>query len=185
MILAIDPSGNFNEGKGISGWVLMEETNGKIIKFGAIDASTSIDMEEHWDKHIDLIMNMDKEYEDIVVVIEDYMLQASKAMSQTNSRMETPKLIGVVQYFCWIKDIKLVMQTPVSVKRRWKDFLLSKKGYMEMETRTSRAGISYAYCSINGFRVNGHVIDALRHAVHYYTFQSKKEDDYELQDTYE
>ena len=37
-ILALDPSGNFKEGKGITGWCLLDTQTKKIAKFGYISA---------------------------------------------------------------------------------------------------------------------------------------------------
>ena len=176
MILAIDPSGNFNEGKGITGWILMKEDTGKVIKFGAIDASTSICAEEHWHKHVNLLLSLQETYKNITVVCEDYMLYADKAATQINSRMETPKLIGILQYVCYMNHMPLHLQTAVSVKRRWKNFLLEKKGFIILKTYTKVVrGVSQEYelTYIGEYKVNDHVIDALRHAVHYYTFQCK------------
>jgi Holliday junction resolvasome RuvABC endonuclease subunit len=170
MLLAIDPSGNFNEGKGISGWVLMTEDTGKVIKFGAIDASTSMSFEQHCDNHMKLIEQLSEKYPNTTVIVEDYFLYANRAATQINSRMETPKLLGVIQYFCYKHGIKLQFQTAVSVQRRWKDFLLVKQGFMTT-SKYMRQDKEYTFCYINGFKVNNHVVDALRHAVHYYRFQ--------------
>ena len=40
--------------------------------------------------------------------MEDYMLYPNKAKSQVNSRMETPKLIGVIQLNCYSKRYSLL-----------------------------------------------------------------------------
>lgn len=175
MILAIDPSGNFNEGKGITGWTLLSEDNGAIVKFGAIDASTCLTAEEHWTNHINLIKGITEEYDSVYVVIEDFILYASKASSQINSRFETVKLIGIIQLYCWTEKIPLHFQTAVSVKRRWKNFLLEKKGFIEIK-KYNKGKKTYEMCYINGYKVNDHVIDSLRHGVHFYYFQTKKED---------
>ena len=177
MILAIDPSGNFNEGKGISGWLLMTADTGRIIKFGAIDASTSLSDSEHWEKHANLIENLHKEFPGLEIVLEDFMLYASKASSQINSRFETVKLIGIIQHLCFKLDIPLHFQTAVSVKRRWKNFLLEKKGFIELKDY-AKGDKTYTMIYINGHKVNDHVVDACRHAVHYYYFHKggKNED---------
>lgn len=176
MILAIDPSGNFNEGKGISGWLLLCEETDNIVKFGAIDASTSLSDFDHWNKHINLIENLNKEYKGLIVVLEDYILYENKASSQINSRFETIKLIGIIQFYCKMNNIPLFFQTAVSVKRRWKNFLLEKKGYITLNVYKKET-TSYEIVYINGFKVNNHVVDALRHAVHFKHFHIVKGDD--------
>lgn len=181
MILAIDPSGNFMEGKGISGWVLLCHKTKNIVKFGAIDASTSGSQFEHWHKHIDLIQNLHNQYGLTAVVIEDYILYAAKADSQVNSRFETIKLIGIIEYICMTLDIPVELQTAVSVKRRWKDFILREKGFVELKDYQHRDGKTYQMTYINGFKVNGHIVDALRHAIHYMVFRVDKEQNENIQ----
>lgn len=173
MILAIDPSGNFTEGKGVSGWVMLCPETKNIVKFGVIDASTSASQIEHWHKHVDLIMNLNKQYGLTVLALEDYILYASKADSQINSRFETIKLIGILEYASAQAQLPVEFQTAVAVKRRWKDFLLVEKGFLETKPYIHRNGNTYSVCYINGFKVSDHVVDALRHAVHYYTFRCK------------
>lgn len=173
MILAVDPSGNFNEGKGITGWLMLCEETDNIVKFGAIDASTSLSAFEHWDKHIDLIKNLNNDFKGLIVVIEDYILYENKASSQVNSRFETIKLIGIIEYFCKQNNIPLYFQTAVSVKRRWKNFLLEKKGYVKLQIYKKET-TSYETVYINGYKVNNHVVDALRHAVHFKHFHIKR-----------
>lgn len=172
MILAIDPSGNFHEGKGISGWTLLDEKTGNILRVGSIDASTSLEMQEHWKKHLDLIDQMFWNHPDLILVIEDYLLYANKAETQIGSRMETPKLIGLIQYHCFYKGIPLHLQTAVSVKRRWKNFLLEKKGFLTLK-EYKKGGKMYEMVYINGFKVNDHIVDSVRHAVHFYHFHGK------------
>lgn len=165
-VLAIDPSGNFNEGKGCTGWVFYRPDSQHVWKFGEIDASTFKSMEEYWYAHLELINNLndlckEKGYR-FHLVIEDFLLYKNKAVEQTNSRFETPKLIGAIQIFCYIYNIPINFQTATSVKKRWEDNILVKKGILE------KSGNFYL---INGCKTNDHIRDALRHAVHYGTFK--------------
>lgn len=180
MILGIDPSGNFTEGKGISGWVLLCPITKNIVKFGAIDASTSGSQFEHWDRHIDLIRNLHKEYGLTAVVLEDYILYADKAGSQVNSRFETVKLIGIIEYICKVWGVSVELQTAVSVKRRWKNFLLVEKGFLEIKPYKHKNGNEYEFTYINGFKANDHTVDALRHAVHYLVFRVKGDENEDI-----
>lgn len=167
-ILAIDPSGNFNEGKGTTGWILLNRKTKKIEKFGEIDASTFSNQEIYWDAHIDLIKQINKRYKHMHLVVEDYLLYAAQANSQINSRMETPKLIGVIQYYAWQNRIPLQFQTASSVQRRWNDYILDRKGYL----KSVKHGPGYRHYIGNAL-VHNHIKDALRHAVHYATFHVK------------
>lgn len=176
MLLAIDPSGNFNEGKGITGWVAFDERTGKIFRYGSLDAGTCLSMEEHWQRHLDLIDQYIKyNPNNLKVIIEDYMLYANKAMTQVNSRFETPKLIGVIQHHCHKRGVELHFQTSVTVQRRWKGFLLEKKGYLTIQKHIKN-GKEYEWTYIGDYKVNDHIVDALRHAVHFYFFHAGGKD---------
>lgn len=160
-ILALDPSGNFNEGKGTTGWVLMNYKE-KLIASGAIAAKDYNSIEEYWDEHIELILHNAERYrEGLVVVIEDYVLYRDKASSQTNSRMETCRLLGLLQYICKMHNISLVFQLATTVKHRWSNELLCReKIFFE-----DRDGLRH---TDSGFRMNlPHIQDAFRHAIHY------------------
>lgn len=74
--------------------------------------------------------------------------------------------------YCWQNDIPLFFQTAAAVKRRWKDFILVQNGYLEQK---EIANGKYMHYFIRGHRVNDHVIDALRHAVHFTRFKIKEE----------
>ncbi len=173
MILALDPSGNFNEGKGVTGWATLDEKTGKIVDFGTIDASLSSTITEHWHHHIELIDLIAASNKNLIVVIEDYLLYANKAQTQINSRMETPKLIGVIQHYCAQQSIELIFQTAVSVKRRWKNKLLDKKGYLKIK-EYKKGATTYEVAFIGSNKLPNHIVDAIRHAVHYYSFHGKK-----------
>lgn len=162
-ILAFDPSGNFKEGKGITGWVLLDTETDKICKFGYISASMSPNQFDYWDKHIILIDSLSGYKPD--VVCEDYLLYSNRAQNQINSRLETPQLIGVIKYECYKRGIRVNVQTAQLVKTRWKDDILVRKGYL------NRKGNS---CAIGATIVADHIKDALRHAVHYATFRKGK-----------
>lgn len=161
-VLALDPSGNFLEGKGVTGWCVMKKTKGylDIVKSGVIraeDFDTSID---YYTAHINLIDKMDRNYNDLTtkpkklhVVIEDYRLYANKASSQINSRMETCQLIGILKYHCYRCNIPYTLQMASEVKTRWTDGRLINKGLSLPTTKESR-----------------HIKDAIRHAAHFIYF---------------
>lgn len=158
-ILAIDPSGNYKEGKGITGWCLLDTTSNKIAKFGYISAAMYPNQYAYWDAHITLIDSL-AGYAPAIVV-EDYLLYGNRATSQINSRFETPQLIGVIKYECYKRGIKTYVQTAVSVKKRWNNKILVMKGYLKMQGRNYYIG---------SILVSDHIQDAIRHAVHFATF---------------
>ena len=125
-ILAFDPSGNFKEGKGITGWCLLDTQTNKIAKFGYISAAMYPNQFAYWDAHITLIDSL-AGYAP-VVVIEDFLLYGNRATNQINSRFETPQLIGILKYECYKRGVMVYLQTAVSVKKRWNNKILVAKG---------------------------------------------------------
>lgn len=160
-VLAIDPSGSFQEGKGQTGWVLFDNETKKICKFGVIKALNYQNQFRFWDAHIELIDGLTGFHPDIVM--EDYLLYADRSRQQINSRLETPQLIGIIKYEAYKRGIYVTTQTAQMVKTRWSDGILEHKGYI---TKTN-----VGYC-IKETRVVDHIRDALRHALHFSTYTS-------------
>lgn len=161
-ILSFDPSGNFYEGKGITGWCLFDSQTNKIAKFGYISAQMYKNQIAYWDAHITLVDSFSGYYPD--VVIEDFLIYGNRADSLINSRIETAQLIGVIKYECYKRGIQTEVQTAQMVKRRWTDEILIKKGYLNRKGRRLYVGTT---------AVSDHVRDSIRHAVHYATFRKR------------
>ncbi len=159
-ILAIDPSGSFEEGKGQTGWVIIEDN--KLISFGIIKAKNFETKYGYWEAHSELISNIIPDH----VVMEQYRLYGSKAKSQINSEMETSKLLGYLEMNLHTLNIKHTLQSAVSAKSRFTDEILVYKGYI-----TKDGGGRYY---VNGVNVAGHVIDALRHALFFQLKEKRK-----------
>lgn len=169
-ILALDPSGNFTEGKGTTGWSLFNALDNKIIKADSISAKKFATQEEYWYKHMDLITDTSKKHKkQLVIVIEDYLLYASKAKDQINSRMETSKLIGILQLHCFTNGIPYIMQPASEVKKRWTNEILHYKGYIKLYKR------KYTIPDTK-VAIDRHCLDSIRHGVHYATFKNNKEE---------
>ncbi len=162
-VLAIDPSGNFEEGKGITGWCLIEKENIKIIKFGMIKATQYKTKEEYWHAHLELIDSM--QGFGVHLVVEDYRIYANRAKTQINSKLETPKLLGIIELEAFYRGIPITLQMAASVKKRWADNILVHKGLIKEK------GNKY---ELNNVTLTDHIKDAIRHGVHYVTFGGKK-----------
>lgn len=150
--MAFDPSGSYHEGKGTTGWCLMYR--GKIIKYGLLEAKAFKNAMQYYKAHLDLIQRMETCYpNNLIIVMEDYLLYAKRTSSQINSRMETCKLIGIIQYYCFSNNLQCTLQTAAMVKKRWSDEVLEHEGFELPTTYTER-----------------HARDAIRHAIHYTYF---------------
>lgn len=161
-ILAFDPSGNWFEGKGTTGWCLYDIQTKKVVKFGFISAVDYDSQVKYWDAHIDLIDNLTG-YRPMIV-IEAYRLYGMTATDQINSEFETPQLIGVIKYEAWQRGLWIATQTAAEVKLRWKDETLIRKGVFTKEGNNTL---------LNGCKTSDHVRDSVRHAIHFATYKSK------------
>jgi hypothetical protein len=159
-ILAIDPSGSFEEGKGQTGWVVIEDN--KPITFGILKAKNYETKYEYWEAHSELFKTIKPDH----VVMEQYRLYGSKAKSQINSEMETSKLLGYLEMNLYTLEIEHTLQSAVSAKSRFTDVILIHKGYITKDLN----GRYY----IHGVNVAGHIIDAMRHALFYQLKERKK-----------
>ena len=170
-ILAIDPSGNFNEGKGTTGFCLLNARKTPahaIMLTCGIQASKAHTKEEYWQEHLNFIDGIVEQHKNIIIVIENFTLDPRRALAQAHSEMETPKLIGILQLYLTQHKIPYVMQRPSEVKNRWTDSILVWKKYLQQR------GHNYILPRTNKV-INRHEKDAVRHAVHYSTFKNKEE----------
>ena len=161
-VLALDPSGNFDEGKGTTGWCLMRDYDATVMRTGHIAAKDYKTVHEYWHAHIELLQELKAAYHIRCIVLEDYLLYATKASSQINSRFETPQLIGIIKYWCETMHIHYDTQPASLVKNRWANAILERKGVLQ------RKGTRW-YCGKHC--INRHEIDAIRHAMHYCKFK--------------
>lgn len=158
IILAIDPSGNFKEGKGTSGLCLLKDK--EIDTLWDIQARDYVKDVAYWHDHI---YNIEKFHPDFVV-IEGYRLYNHRGMaaaSQANSELETSQLIGAIKLKCYEYSIPLHIQFASEVKSRWSDDVLVNTGTLE------RRGNRLYF---NDRMTNDHQRDALRHALHFWRY---------------
>lgn len=160
-IFAMDPSGNWNEGKGTTGWVLMDGHE-NLLERGYIAAKQYECPEAYWQGHVDLINKYNRLYKgQLIVVMEDYVLYRERSQEQTNSRMETCRLLGVLQWHCWKLKQPYSIQMASAVKHRWSDELLLR------EHIVYKNGKDIVHTDSNLSLGLIHTRDAFRHAIHY------------------
>lgn len=162
--LALDPSGNFTEGKGTTGWVFGVDSY--VISAGQIYAAECQSQMDYWRKIIELIgsYHQRNSKHEFHVVIEDYRLYASASEAQINSNLETPQLIGAIKFFCYVNEIPFHMQMAAEVKVRWSDEVLKNTGLIQDSGRVK---------TIGKVELQHHSMDALRHFLHFTTFKLK------------
>lgn len=167
-ILAFDPSGSFHEGKGTTGWAFIDSDE-RLLERGYIPAKDYKCPEEYWDAHLDVIHKYYNRHKgDLIIVIEDYVLYRDRSDSQTNSQMETCRLLGLLLWKCWKLEQPYTLQLASTIKNRWSDELLIREGILERRGRDLihvQSGYSLGLI---------HSRDAFRHALHYAVCRNKK-----------
>lgn len=165
LILSMDPSGAYKEGKGKTGWCLVDKDTVELVKTGYINAEDFSTCYEYWKEHIDLI----EQYQPAILVLEDYLLYASKAQDQINSRFETSQLLGVIKFVARSKNIPFALQPASAVMQRWNNYILERNRIIQPSGR--------GWKTMTGRRLNRHMLDAIRHGIHFAKFG--KESKYE------
>lgn len=162
-VIGIDPSGNWEQGKGTTGWCVVDKA-GQLVEFGSLHAQSAECAMEYFDNHIRLLSVLAQKYPNSVLSIEDYILYADKATQQINSKFETPQLLGVIKYWAWQNGLPLYIRTASVAKKRWTDEILEHKGLI---TKNGSRWFS------QGVSTCDHERDAMRHALHCLNFELK------------
>ena len=166
--MGIDPSGAFREGKGTTGWCILDNRTNKLLRVGTISAKNYSSDVEYWDAHLERITWAHKHYRSLAISVEDYILYKSSAMAQVNSQLETVQLIGIIKHFCYYNDLEVFIRPAVAVKKRWSDDILLFKGII------TKIGERYAMPDSNQ-TICEHERDSIRHAVHFNIFENREE----------
>lgn len=160
-VIAVDPSGNYKEGKGVTGYAVYDCDENKIIHTLQVEAKKWDNRQSYWLNCSSALRYLMDAYETNTVVLEDYRLYGHKAKSQTNSELETPRLLGFLEMVLWARGVQPHYQMAAAVKKRWSDEILEEEELLTEELKT------YS---------NRHCRDAIRHAVHYGTFNMGSDD---------
>lgn len=148
-VLGIDPSGEFTKGKGTTGWCLIDEAC-NILEHGSIYSRDHSSAEDYWIAVLKKIKEIHKNYKNNVhTVIEDYIIYPNMLEAHALNRAETCRLLGCIQSYLYSEGRSFKLQQASRVKHRWTNPILVKKGILRKD-----------------IKMNGHEIDALRHAVH-------------------
>lgn len=163
--IAIDPSGNFEEGKGHTGVACILNEDPKTFATKSISAKAYDDRCTYWQEVLNCIKNVYEGGQKLQVVIESYVMRAN---GFTIGKMpETAMLIGVLVFYCEQHNIPYYIQQPSQAKARFKDELLLK--YIpDLELRET--GKYY----LRGRLTNDHERDALKHLLFFKKYKEFK-----------
>lgn len=155
--IALDISGNFNEGKGTTGIAQRYEDDSiELSELSATDFKTA---EDYWEQVGDLIVFGNPE----AVVIEGYKLYAHKAKEQHWSDLETPQLLGYLKMVCHLHGFPCKIQYASEAKFKFSDTALRALGILDDKLRMDERA------------TNTHKRDALRHLLYFEKYGFKKE----------
>lgn len=120
--LAIDPSGNFEDGKGRTGVAGIDGNDWNTVFTKSVNADDYKSRFEYWNAVKKVIQDYAIEKIPVQVVIESYVVRANGFT--TGKMPETAMLIGVLLYTCELNNIPVYFQSPAQAKARFKDDLL-------------------------------------------------------------
>lgn len=158
-VLGVDPSGNYEEGKGHTGLAVFDADKKKVLYTGYTFAENYPTWQEYFHNTWVKIQGLMLEYHIHDLSIEDYVLYGTKAKDQINSKLETPRIIGYLLMQCWYYDYNVYIRPAVRVKKRWHEDVLVEYGYIEKQ------GKSYVLPGDTRVLMT-HELDAIKHAVH-------------------
>lgn len=163
--ITIDPSGNFEEGKGHTGIARMSNNDWSTVETSSINAKTFDDRHTYWTAVKKIIQDAHLNGDKVQIVIESYVTRMN---GFTIGKMpETAMLIGVLVYFCEMYDIPYYFQNASQAKTRFKDEQLPN--YIpNLELRDT--GRYY----LNGKLINDHERDALKHLLYFKRYKEYK-----------
>jgi len=159
IILAIDPSGNFEDGKGHTG-LAWSFGDWDTITVHSINAKTYESRIEYWKAIVSYVEDLAKKrsaVNRVHVVIEKYVTRSNGFT--TGKVSETAMLIGVLIYTCECNGIPYTMQSPSQAKTRYSDEALCRL-FKPMVQKGNRYYLK-DHCT------NDHERDALRHLAFY------------------
>ena len=163
--LAIDPSGNYTEGKGHTGIAGIKDSDWSTVFTKSVNAVDYDSRFEYWTAVKKVIQDYILEKTSIQVVIESYVVRANGFT--TGKMPETAMLIGVLLYFCEMYDVPVYFQNPSQAKTRFKDELLT--------TYLPQMKVSDKNRYFLGTKLtNDHERDALKHLLYFKRYKEYK-----------
>lgn len=172
-VLGMDPSGSFNEGKGTTGWCLLDTESLEVLRIGSIAAKQWSSDRKYWAYHRHLIKYiLCTMHQDAALSIEDYILYKNKALSQSQSTLETVQLLGFLKMVCYDEHIPYYTRNASIAKKRWTNDIMVRKGIIVKLPDGQ-------YALPNSIKpLCGHELDSIRHALHFAVFENGKEKQY-------
>lgn len=164
-LCVIDPSGNFNSGKGKTGisYIQYDDATNQLLwdtlRLDTVSAKSFNTRHEYWAEIMRKAHGANK------VIIESFMIRTEGFLMGTMP--ETIMLIGALTWELEKDKIPYTFQTPSQAKVRFKEEVLLRK--VPKLTYNSVTNRYY----LDGKLTNDHVRDSLKHLLYYVTYGVK------------
>lgn len=163
--IAVDPSGNFEEGKGHTGIAVIDDCDWENVKVLGVNAKDYTSRHRYWNSVLGTISaQCDVPAK---VVIESYVTRMNGFTIGKQS--ETAMLIGVIVWNLEKWEIPYEFQAPSAAKSRFKDELLPKY-YPKLVLDISTGKNRYLY---DGTIISDHIRDAMKHLLYYKRYKER------------
>ena len=166
----IDPSGNFESGKGHTGIATIEGDDTTFdwdtLKVSSVSANDYPTRYEYWKAVCSCIYDPCINADNTTVIIESFLIRTDGILM--GSMPETIMLIGALAYQLDAFGITYTFQSPSTAKSRFKDHMLPH--LIPGMTHNSSTHRYY----LNGKCINDHIRDALKHLLYFQKYRKIK-----------
>lgn len=164
-LLAIDPSGSFDTGKGITGYSIYNLNKQTLLTVGQIRAEDFEQKGDYYKEHLKLVEKIKPN----LIVIEEFTLYPSKASSFYNKELETSQLIGEIEGYARINKIEVIKQRASNIKGAlYKPNVLLKAINNQIEHNNLGKRMKKNQWKFKGKVISNHIVDSIRHAAYYF-----------------
>lgn len=164
--IAIDPSGNFEEGKGHTGIAIIDDADWENVKVLSISAKDFPSRHAYWSEIVQTLAKWCAG-KPARVVVESYVTRMNGFTIGKQS--ETAMVLGVIVYELEELGVPFYFQAPSAAKTRFKDELLPKY-YPKLVLDISTGKHRYLY---DGTLISDHIRDAMKHLLYFKRYKEK------------
>ena len=158
--IVLDPSGNFEDGKGHTGIAILQGDDWDTLRTVSIYAKNYATRHDYWRAVVDTVLDVCPVGGPVpLVIMESFTIRSNGYM--IGKMPETIRLIGCLEYVLDRISVPYVFQMPSQAKSRFNDHSLT----VHIPALKYNAATNRYY--LNGKVCNDHVRDALKHLLYF------------------